>query len=418
MADVCIVGLGRLGSPLAAVLAAAGHTVHGVDPFSPGAVDAINDGRAPVSETGLDDLIASLPEGQLTASTSYADGPRHADMTFVVVPTPSDANGRFDPSAVLDACQQTVRHVDPARDPHTLVVCSTVMPGTMEAHVVPLVADEAARRSVEVTVSYSPEFVALGSVIHDMHWPDLVLIGADDPSTHDRVARVLATVSGGHFPHVACLSLIDAEIAKIALNSALVTKISLANTIAEVCEATPGADARAVLDTLGHDSRIGPKFLRAGASAGGPCLQRDSVAMASFLRCAGVLPWLAEATQSVNDHQVVRAARRLASYSRVAILGLAYKPGTSVYEQSFGLRVAEALIAAGVTVVCHAPLARPHGLTLAGGAQEAVDQVDAVLVATAWPEYATVDVGGRFTIDTWGVLRPQSGVIVTGRSTG
>lgn len=388
--NIACVGLGKLGVCFAAVLADAGHRVHGVD-LNERTVAAVNNGVPPVDETGLGELMASLPAGQLTATTQYAEAIPQATMTMMVVPTPSDPTGRFDPSMVVAAAEQVNAH---AEQGHTLVVVSTVMPGTTETLI--------AAAAPNLAVAYCPSFIALGSVIHDLRHPDVALIGSHSRLTASRVVEVLATFHDSQ-PLIAYLTPIEAEIAKISLNAMLSAKVAWANTIAIACTEAD-ADPAGVLAAVGSDSRIGGRFLQAGTPARGPCLSRDSTAFAAWLADLGAPADLPLATRAVDRAQVERTVTQLAKYERVAVLGLAYKPGTAVTDASFGVEIAQALTAGGVHVVGHDPAARPHGVALAGSAVDAIAESDAVLIACPWPEYTSLAVGERFFLDPWRVL--------------
>lgn len=389
MAVITVAGLGRLGSPFAALLAAAGHRVHGVDP-DPMKVDAINDGFPPVDEPGLGALIAHLPDGQLTAGTLYDGAVRASEATFVVVPTPSLPDGRFDASMV-DAAAAEVRRV--AAPGHLLAVCSTVSPGTMDA----LPAPEGGR------VAYCPFLVALGDVLFGMVHPDLMIVGGSE-SARRRAVQVLETVVPDDVP-APPLTLLEAEVTKLTINTLLTAKAAWANTVGSATAAA-GGDPSRVLAAVGRDHRIGGAFLRPGAPPGGPCLPRDGRAMGAFLRDHGQVTdvRLACATVEANEGHLERILSRLVRYRRVAVLGLAYKPGTAVTDESLGVAAARRLAATGVDVTAHDPHARPHGIRLALSARDALSGADAVLIACPHPEYQGLDFEGRVVVDPWQLL--------------
>jgi UDPglucose 6-dehydrogenase len=369
---IAIVGLGKLGACMAACFAARGWPTVGAD-VSADVVAALGAGRAPVPEPGLQALLDQAG-GRLRATLDVAEAVAAADVTFVVVPTPSLADGRFS----LEHVRTAVRAVGAAlrgtaRD-HVLVVTSTVLPGAMEFGVRPVLEEAAGRATGEgLGLCYNPEFIALGSVVHDFLRPDLVLIGESDRAAGDRLAAIYARVCEVP-PRIERMSFASAELAKIALNSFVTTKISFANMLVELCEELPGADVDDVCRALGRDSRIGARYLQGGLGYGGPCFPRDSVALAALARALGRPAPLPEAVDRVNDAVVGRVVERVLAHlpagGRAAVLGLAYKPGTPIVERAHGLEVARVLLARGVPVVAWDAVAGPAARAALGDAVE------------------------------------------------
>jgi len=257
---ISVIGLGKLGSPLAAVFADKGHEVVGVD-VDERAIAALNDGRAPVEETGLQDLI-DRARTRLSATSSHADAIARSDATFVIVPTPSDADGAFSLRYVLDAVAKIGDALRNKQGRHLVVITSTVMPGSTDGPIRETLEAHAGRElGDDLGLCYSPEFIALGSVIADMLNPDLVLAGQSSPWAGQLLGEIMLDVCDNQ-PPVTHMSLVDAELAKIAVNTFVTTKISYANMLAEICERLPGADVDAVTSAIGLDSRIGRKYLR------------------------------------------------------------------------------------------------------------------------------------------------------------
>ncbi len=410
---LCVVGLGKLGSPLAAIMADSGHDVVGVD-LNESAVDAVNAGRAPVPEPGLAEMI-ERNRSRLEATTDIHAGVMRSEATFVIVPTPSGEDGTF----VLDAVLAAVRGIGAAlRDStawHLVIITSTVMPGSTAGPIREALEVSSGRQvGLDVGLCYSPEFIALGSVIRDMTEPDLILVGESDRAAGDLLERVSRSAVRNS-PPAQRMSLIDAEITKLAINTFVTTKISFANMLGELCEALPGADVDQVTDAVGLDGRIGRKYLRGGAAYGGPCFPRDNRALSALARSLGLDAAIADATDHVNDRQ----ARRLASMvelaapeGRIAVLGLSYKPGTPVIDRSAGVDLAVELAARGRSVVVHDPMALEEAARfLPAEVQRTSDLASAIrdsavaVVATSWPEYqgvAQMAAPGTTVIDLWG----------------
>lgn len=339
---VSVVGLGKLGAPLAAVLSSVGHTVYGID-VSQKTVDLLNAGKAPVDELGLQELIDADP---FSCSTSF-EAVRDTDITIIIVPTPSTEDGGFDNGYVLEALQKIGGQLRLNMRYHTVVVASTVMPGSSVSSLIPAL-EEASGKTVSAGLGFvfSPEFIALGSVVADLMDPDMVLVGESDKKAGDRFLELMERVVPGYSPKVR-LSLTEAELTKISVNSYVTMKISFANTLAEMCENLPGVDANKVVEAVGADSRIGRKYLRPGTPYGGPCFPRDQRAFRRAATNLGLQAPLSRASDQVNDHQIMRladlATEGLGKQDGVAVLGLSYKVGTKVTTESAGVRLLDEL---------------------------------------------------------------------------
>jgi UDPglucose 6-dehydrogenase len=420
---IAVVGLGKLGAPLAAVLSSKGNEVLGID-VSPEAVRLLNEGRAPVDEPGLQDLVTASHK-RLSATTDLAAA-AGAEVSVLLVPTPSDDRGAFSNEHLLAAVDEIGRGLAERDAYHVVVVASTAMPGSCDAEIRPALERASGRRvGKTLGLCYSPEFIALGRVIRDMLEPDMVLIGESDPRAGDVLEQLYAGVCEND-PPFRRMSLVNAELTKIAVNTYVTMKISYANALADMCERLPGADVEAVTDALGLDTRIGAKYLRGAISYGGPCFPRDNKAFGVLARDLGAEPLLAEATDAVNLAQTDRLARvvqsRLEAGNTVGILGLAYKPDTGVIDESPGIALARLLGNAGYEVRVYDPVATDAALDALGGVAEGSSSVaellaqsDVAVIATPWREFAELPTealereGGRtVVIDCWRLLPDEA----------
>jgi len=415
--QISVVGLGKLGAPLAAVFASKGFSVVGVD-LSYEFVDAINGGRAPVDEPRLQDLIDTNRE-RLRATADMAEAVLATDVTFVIVPTPSDGAGRFSNAAVLDAMRSIGAALRRKDDYHIVVITSTVMPGSTGNEIRQVLEQSSGRKvGPALGLCYNPEFIALGSVVRDMLRPDMILIGESDAKAGDVLERIY-TRSCDNTPVIRRMNFVNAELAKISVNTFVTTKISYANMLADICDRLPGADVDVVTQAIGTDSRIGAKYLKGATGYGGPCFPRDNVAFAALARAIGARAELAEATDTVNRYQVERVLgaidARLADSGPIGVLGLSYKPDTAVVEESQGLALVERLLDLGRRVMIYDPQAVPSALRAlrrpidaASSAADCVERSSLVVVMTPWPEFARIPIDayrrstGRLTvIDCW-----------------
>ena len=420
MKTISVMGLGKLGAPLAACFAARGFRVTAVD-VDKRKVDDLNQGVAPVSEPGLAELIQEC-QGSLSATQDAEGAIRDSEATFIVVSTPSEPNGGFSLRYVLPCVEAIGKTLRTKSGFHLVVLTSTVMPGSTGGDV-----REALERASGKTcgqhfgLCYSPEFIALGSVIRDFYFPDFLLIGESDEQSGEILAEIYRRTCK-NTPFVARMNFINAEITKLAVNTYITTKISYANMIARLCEKLPGADANVVTNALGLDSRIGPRYLKGAVSYGGPCFPRDNRALASLAAQVGASSGLAEATDLFNRAQIKSFAEFVKRYrsrdETIGILGLTYKPDTDVVEESFGLLLALELAAANFPVVVYDPgadmahaLGQTKGIQQATSAQDCISRSDIVVLATPWQEFRELPADlwarkrrPRAVIDCWGAL--------------
>jgi UDPglucose 6-dehydrogenase len=415
--DICVVGLGKLGSPLAAVLASKGHNVIGVD-LNAYFVDALNAGRAPVVEPQLQDLI-DASKGRLRATRDYAEAVPKTDISFIIVPTPSDETGVFTNRFVLDAVRAIGAALKTTDRYHVVNITSTVMPGSTEGEI-RLALEESSGRTVgkDVGLTYNPEFIALGSVVRNMLYPDMILLGESDPRAGD-VLEAVYKISTNNNPPIQRMNLVNAEITKISVNTYVTTKISFANMLAEICEGLSGADVQVVTQALGKDTRIGSKYLQGALGFGGPCFPRDNIAFGKMAERVGARADIALAGEAINKHQINRITtlvrKNLDASREVAVLGMSYKPDTPVVEESQGVMIAHDLASAGVRVAVFDPLAMEgarwalkdnvrYGQDLA----DAVRDASTIVIATPSKEYAENAAllcrKGVTVIDCWRVL--------------
>ena len=409
---------------MAAVMAHKGHTVVGVD-INAAYVEAIQQGRPPVNEPGLGEMILAHHE-RLSATGNYEDAVLATDATFIMVPTPSDPDGTFSMRFVLNAAERIGAALRKKKSWHLVVLSSTVMPGATGGKLIPVLETYSGKRCGEdFGVCYNPEFIALGSVIRDMLSPDMILIGESDHRSGDMLETLYQGVCESK-PRIQRMNYVNAELTKLSVNTFVTTKISYANMLAEVCETLPGADVDVVTSAIGCDSRIGRKYLKGAMGYGGPCFPRDNIAFSALARARGVAPLLAEATDDVNRQQIARIAEivfsRLPVGGTAAILGLSYKPDTEVVEESQGVGVAKRLLARGARVVVYDPAAMENArpllqgdVTFAKSPAECARQADVIAITTPWPAFRTLSAQDLkagaprpVILDCWRVLQKES----------
>jgi UDPglucose 6-dehydrogenase len=420
-----VIGLGKLGAPMAACFAAKGFDVVGAD-VNEAYVHALENGRPPVFEPNLAEMIA-VGRNRLHATTATAEAVRGTDVTFVVVATPTGDDGGFSLRYVLPACEQIGRAIAAKDTYHLVVITSTVMPGSTGAEIrAALEAASGKRCGGDFGLCYSPEFIALGSVVRDFLNPDFLLIGESDERAGEMLASIYRETCDTE-PPIARMNWVNAELAKISVNTFVTTKIAFANMLARMCERLPDADVDVVTSALGLDTRIGARYLKGAISYGGPCFPRDNVALATLARSLGAPAFVAEATDRLNREGISRLADlvrdRLGDDGVAAVLGLSYKPNTDVVEESPGLLLARELSESGVQVVAYDPAANQNAQRTLGDTDvrfaesvvDALEDAGVVVVATAWPEFTQIDAtlldraaAGCVVIDCWRMLDPDA----------
>lgn len=415
-----VVGLGKLGASMAAAIASRGFNVIGVD-INHRAVELINAGRAPVQETNLEETIAANRE-RLRATLNHREAILNSDLTFVVVPTPSDDRGAFSLQYAAWAFREIGSALKEKDSYHNVVLTSTVLPGSTRYGLLPILEKESGKVcGRDFGLCYSPEFIALGSVIHDFLNPDFVLIGEFDERCGSQLEACYAQIMENN-PPCQRMSIENAELTKIAVNTFVTTKITFANMLADLCERIPGGDIDVVTNALGYDTRIGPKYLKGALGYGGPCFPRDNVALGFIARALGSQAELAETTDRINralPEKIVERVRPLIHKgATVAVLGLAYKPFSHVVEESQGIYLAKALSKIGARVVAYDPLAgetaraelRDQAVIL-DSLEDCLAQAEVVLITTPDPVFQALtatDFEGKnlrmIVVDCWRIL--------------
>ena len=395
---ISVIGTGYLGATHAAGMAELGYEVIGLD-TDPAKICALARGEVPFYEPGLGEMLARhVASGRLRFTTDVAEIAAHADVHFVCVGTPQGADGSADLRQVHGAVDALVPLIE--RD--ALVVGKSTVPvGT---------ADELAARiallqhpGVTVDLAWNPEFLREGKAVEDTLAPNRIVLGLRDGRGEDRLRTIYAPMIEVGVP-VVVTDLPTAELIKVAANSFLATKISFINAMAELCEVS-GADVTALADALGHDERIGRRFLDSGLGFGGGCLPKDIralVARAEQLGCGESVAFLRE-VDAINlrrrDRVIEMAQREVGAFDgvRIAVLGASFKPGSDDVRDSPAIDIINRLRRAGAYVTVYDPAAvltaraAAPGVRFAANPVAACRKADLVLHLTEWPEFRNLD---------------------------
>jgi GDP-mannose 6-dehydrogenase len=426
---VTVVGLGHVGSVIAACLAESNHQVDAVD-VDLAKVQQVNQGRAPVLELGLAELVASnVRKGRLSATTDLAESVRRSDVVFLCVGTPSDASGDVDLGAIRVATDQIGTALRGSG--WTLVLIASTMPpgGTAEVVIPLLEAASGKTCGTDFGVAYSPEFLREGSAIADFRQQPKTVIAGSDEAALARAVEIFRPYS----PAVAVTSMEVAEVVKLASNAWHAVKVSFANEIGRICSPL-GIDSHAVMEIFTADTRlnVASSYLTPGFAFGGPCLVKDVRALRERAHGLGAVTPVLDAVLPSNEAQIDAAVARITACKafRVAVLGLAFKAGTADLRGSPSLILIQRLLDLQLDVVVHdeqvEAATQDHLRREAGSGElallqrlrfarldEAVKQADIVVVAQANSAYAhVVDAAcaGQAVIDLTGVARPPQPV--------
>jgi len=379
-------------------------------------VGTVNSGRAPFHEPPLEKELARLVKsGTLTATADRTSPAMDAKFVFICVQTPSLPSGRIDIRPVKAASRDVAKALRASSDRKTVVVKSTVVPGTTDSVVRPLLEKGSGKvAGVDFGLCMNPEFLQEGSALKDSMEPSRVVIGELDRRSGDLLTRLYAPIKA---PKVRT-DIRTAEMVKYASNAFLATKITYANEIANIC-ARMGVDAEDVMRAIGKDPRIGPLFLKPGLGFGGSCLPKDVRALKAQAKDLGYRPLLLSALLDTNDRQPSEGVRMLGNAldglegRRIAVLGLAFKGGVDDVRDTRALPLIIELLAKGARVVAFDPMAMKDFITLmptieyASSAAECIDGADGCIVQADWPEFSRL---GRREFS-----RMRNRVVVDGR---
>ena len=417
--NISVFGLGKVGITLSSCLSAAGNKVVGVDVHT-GLVSALNDGSFTTQEPGVMERLARTSEGGFAATTDPARAICESDLTFVIVPTPSNTLGGFSLRYVFKACDEIGLALRSKAGPQTVAVVSTVLPGSSQARIIPRLEQASGRKIGDrLGFCYNPSFIALGEVVKGIECPDYLLIGEADQASGDLVLAAHKSMMRNGAP-IARMSPVEAEITKIASNTHETMRVSFANMLFDICDEVPGASVDRITEALAH--RMGRRFFKGAVPYGGPCWPRDNVALTAFMDAIGAPSRLPHAVDLFNAEHARFVLRKILSLTNanqtVGILGLAYKPGTSCVERAFALDLAKWLTQEGRMVVGWDPLAIAEASRETGDAirfvttaEDCIRQSELAVIVNPLKELQEIDwsvASQTAVIDCWRCLAPEA----------
>jgi UDPglucose 6-dehydrogenase len=401
MYKVTVLGLGYVGLTMAAFLADRGFETRAVDTDIKKTI-CVRSGKSPIHEPFLKELIAKgLKAGTLKVTESVGSALEDSDIVFVAVGTPSQPDGSIGLEQVKSASESVGKVLKDTRGFHLVVVRSTVIPGTNEQVVKPILERTSGKScGVDIGLCANPEFLCEGSAVQGMLRPGRIVIGEYDEKSGSMLEDFYRHLYSDDMPKLVRTNLSNAELIKYVNNAFLATKVSLINSIANLCEMIPGSDVEVVANAIGLDPRIGSLFLKAGLGWGGSCFPKDLKAIVAFTRKLGIELPIVDAALRINELQpalsVEKAKMLLGGLKgkRIGILGLAFKPDTDDIREAVSIRIIEKLRDEGAEVRAYDPAAMENArrmfqgnLFLARSAQECIEGTDCCILVTEWEEF-------------------------------
>ncbi|HLY40592.1 MAG TPA: UDP-glucose/GDP-mannose dehydrogenase family protein [Terracidiphilus sp.] len=344
---ISVFGLGYVGAVSAGCFAAQGHEVLGVDPVAD-KVDLINRGHSPIVEAEIGELIAeAVRAGCLRATRDPNEAIHHTDLSFICVGTPSQPNGNLDLTYIRRICEQIGIALRNKAGRHTIVIRSTILPGTMRNIVIPILEDSSGKKAgAEFGIANNPEFLREGSAVKDFRSPPKTVIGELDRASGDLLTELYKELSA---PLIRT-DLKSAEMIKYVDNSWHALKIGFANEVGNLCDSF-GVDAQAVMDIFCQDKKlnISPAYLKPGFAFGGSCLPKDLRAISYQAKVHDLQLPILNAVLPSNEMQIARGVKQVMERgnSRVGVLGFSFKAGTDDLRESPMIEMIERLIGKG-----------------------------------------------------------------------
>lgn len=396
--NISIIGAGYIGLITGAGFAEKGHKIICVDVVKE-KVDIINSGKSPIYEKGLDKIIKKNIGKNLTATTNIRDAVLNSDVIFICVGTPPNNDGKSDLRFVKEATENIGKILAEKNSYNVVVVKSTVLPGTTEGIIIPLLEKNSKKKfGKDFGVVMNPEFLREGVALEDFLKPDRIVIGSIDKRSGDLIEKLY---SG--FSKILRTNLKTAEMIKYVSNAFLATKVSFINEIGNICKKL-GINVYDVANGIALDHRIGPYFLNSGLGFGGSCFPKDVKALVYEAKKLGYEPELLNSVLNVNSRQpkiLLRIAKKKIGNFRnkkIAILGLAFKRGTDDIRDTQSFPVIEWLLKEGAVITAYDPKAIENTkkvfgdrIKYANSADSTLENSELALILTEWDEFSNLD---------------------------
>ena len=399
---VQVIGCGYVGLTTALAFASKGITVTGIE-VDHKKRESLSSGKLPFHEPRLEELLCQL----LGNKFRVRDSPVESDISFISVGTPSKNDGSIDLAFVESASSALGETLKNINGYHTVVVKSTLLPGSTERVVIPAIETESQKRvGRDFGMCVNPEFLREGSALKDMMEPDRVIIGEYDEKSGETLLSLYESFYAHHSPPILRTNIVNAEFIKYASNAFLATKISFINMVGNIAQRFPGADVKVIADGMGSDKRIGKSFLNSGLGYGGSCLSKDLRAFVTLASGVGYNAKLLSDTEELNESQfgiaIHEAYNMIGGFDRktVTILGLSFKPNTDDLREAVSLKIIERLVAEGAQVKVYDPVVSNSSqiptfddgrVVFSKSPIEALQSSDCCILVTEWDEFRMLE---------------------------
>ncbi len=369
-------------------------------------IQCVNENTPPIYEEGLEELMRECKDNY-KATNDYLESIMNTEATFISVGTPTGDDGSIDLAYIKTVSEEIGKVLKEKNEWHVVVVKSTVIPGTTEEVVKPIVEEHSGKAAfTEFGLAMNPEFLREGVALEDFLNPDRIVIGLSDDKTKTVIEKIYEPFNVTKL----FTGIKTAEMIKYTANSFLATKISFSNEIGNLCKKL-GIDSYDVFEGVGLDHRISPNFFRAGAGFGGSCFPKDVKALIRKAEEIGEQPEILNATMNVNESQPLLLIKLLKKHvptildKAIGVLGLAFKPNSDDIRETRAVPVIDKMIKEGAQIIAYDPLAVNNfkvlypNLEYTNSANEVLNKTEIILILTEWPEFEDLDYTGKIVID-------------------
>tara|TARA_B100000029_G_scaffold126007_1_gene119641 strand:- start:13 stop:1323 length:1311 start_codon:yes stop_codon:yes gene_type:complete len=394
---IAIIGLGFVGLSLTSVLASKGFNVVGID-VDKEKCKKISDGVSPFFEPGLEKTLKKGLKNKLQIESDVSLV-QDCDLIFVTVGTPQNRTGAIDLSIIKKVMSSLGKSIRKSKKQHTILVKSTVVPGTMKDIILPILENNSKKKAgKDFGLISNPEFLQESTALKDTEFPHAVVLGGYRTKFMKKVEKFFTKLHPK--TPIIITNHQTAEMIKYANNSFLATKISFINQVSNICQKIPGANIDDIAKTIGLDPRIGGLFLNAGPGYGGSCLPKDMKALIKFAKITGVKPTLLNAVEDVNEKQledIISIAKKkleVLESKKITILGTSFKPNTDDIRDSIAIELIKKLLKRKVKITVHDPRALENTknvfknkINYAKSISDAIFGSQCVIIMTQWKQY-------------------------------
>ena len=355
--NISVIGLGKLGYPMAQFLSSSGAKISCYDKDQSLVEKLKNNHGAHLHETGLNNLVNN--NNDLIFHETISDCIVNAEIIYITVPTPSKLDGSFSNEVILEILSKIADVIIKNRKSYIININSTVQPGTIESEIIPFLENKGLKNNKDFYILYNPYFVALGSVIRNLEEPDYLLIGSSSIYAAKKITKFYNTLYKN--PKIRLLKFKEAELTKLLVNTYLTTKISYSNFVKNLCKDFDDISDLRVLESVGLDTRIGTKFMLPGGPYSGPCLPRDNLSLKKFCVDNNIQNSFSDEVQKINNdtlenlYKIISNLKKIHKIKSFGFLGLGYKSNTECYEESYSIKMMKFLESLNIKVFYYDP---------------------------------------------------------------